>query len=180
MQNQPFSMEAFFRKIKLIQDFHITLPIAEEDFVDQFHDQVQESSLGMLSDPFEQYSTKGPDYKGWIRQGEFEMKLRRKMFSFTLGLSRARGKYYEEGRELSVQGEVNGFSNWLIPIFAGAIGIYIIATLLVLSSGESVNDAAWLFPLLLLHAAFMMGVPYFLIRREVGRIKRDLEGEFLR
>lgn len=171
-------METFFRQIKLIQDFHITLPVKEEDFVDQFHDRVQESSLRMLSDPFEQYSTKGPDYKGWIRQGKFEMKLRRKMFSFNLGLSRARGKYYEEGQELKVEGEINGASKWLIPIFAGAIGIYLIAILLILSSGESVNDAAWLFPLLLLHAAFMMGVPYFLIRMEVGRIKRDLEGEF--
>lgn len=174
------SIEAFFRKIKLIQDFHIILPVKEEDFVEQFHDQVKESDLGLFSDPAEQYSTKGPDYKGWIRQGQFEMKLRRKMFSFNLGLSRVHGKYFEEGRELIVEGEINGASKWLIPIFAVAIGIYIMAIFFLMSSGESADNSFWLFHLILLHAAFMMGIPYFLIRMEAGRIKRDLEGEFFK
>ena len=168
-------MKEFSRKIQLIQDFRITLPIDEDTFTDRFQDRVQESELGLLSDPFEQYSTKGPEYKGWISEGKFEMKLRRRMFSFNLGISRVHGTFREEGRELVVAGEINGFGNWLIPIYAITIGIYLLAIVLFFASGETLEESLWPVPLLLLHAAFMMGIPYFFIRREVGRIKRDVE-----
>jgi len=38
--------------------------------------------------------------------------------------------------------------------------------------------AAIAVPFLFIHAAFMFGIPYFMMRRSVKRMKHDLEREF--
>ncbi|PTT08638.1 hypothetical protein DBR27_07290, partial [Flavobacterium sp. HMWF030] len=71
-------MDAFLRKIQLIKDINIQLPVSKIDFIQKFRNNVDESDLSFV--PFEVFQSSNNEYKGNISNNEFELKKRRKLF----------------------------------------------------------------------------------------------------
>jgi hypothetical protein len=57
-------MDNFLRKINLIKDITIQLPVSKTEFIQKFRNNVDESDLGYV--PFEVFQSSTNEYKGNI------------------------------------------------------------------------------------------------------------------
>ena len=92
----------------------------------------------------------------------------------------AKGKWTEREMSLSIMTKIDGFPRMFILFYVFLIMFYGMFLIGVLLSGEADGGASkFIFiPFLLIHGTFMMGIPYLLMRRSLGKLKYDLEGEF--
>jgi len=84
----------------------------------------------------------------------------------------ATGKLRQKDEVLIVDAEINGFNKMFIPIFVIVVVVY--AFMLVAIFTADTENVSFGFPFLLLHASFMMGIPYVIMRRSTSRMKYDL------
>jgi len=69
-------------------------------------------------------------------------------------------------------------TNYFIYLWGFLIVLYVFFFVVGISSDSS-GDMKWFVPIFLaIHAVFMLGIPYFLARRAVSRMKYELEREF--
>ncbi|WP_299625193.1 hypothetical protein [uncultured Tenacibaculum sp.] len=172
-------MRDFLKRIKLIDDLQTELEVEKTDFVHKLKQNVDEGSTGIFSDAFDIFSRSKNDYKGNVDLNSFKVKRRKKLFDTNINLAVASGTYNQKGNKLIIDTEINGFSPIFIPFFIFCLLFYPVFIIIFLF-GENNDTATILFaiPFILLHATFMIGIPYFLMRRGVKRLKRELEREF--
>ena len=99
----------------------------------------------------------------------------------TMNFAVAIGSFQSKDNSLIISTEINGFHGTIIPFYIFITIFYLVfifgfsfATFQVEASGELFFGI----PFLLIHAAFMYGIPYFIMKRSTGRMKRELEREF--
>jgi len=128
---------------------------------------------------FDIFSSSNNEYRGRVEREGFEIRRKRKLFDLNQNLAIASGTYKQFGEKLVVETEINGFSNWMIPYYIVTIFFYAIFFGGILfastSSGEMVG---FIFPFIFLHAIFMLGLPYFLMKRSTQKMRYELEREF--
>ena len=171
-------MKRFLRKIKLITDFSTNVHIQKHEFVRKFKQHVDEKSVGLFSDAFDIFSSSKNEYKGRVEIDGFKIKRKRKLFDTGLNLSVAQGSYKQEGETLTIEAEINGFSGAMIPFYLFAIVFYSVFIALLLTGDHEESPISFLLPFVLFHAAFMFGIPYYMMRSSVEKMKHDLEREF--
>ena len=174
-------MNKFLKRIKLIDHFTIELHIQKREFVDQLKKQVDEAEIGIISDLFDVFSSHRNEYKGKVDSDGFKIKKPRKFFDMTVVKATAIGTYEQKSDRLIIHTEINGFQGIMIPFYLFALVFYSIALVAIpFVSDMNGNTMPHFFviPFILLHAAFMLGIPYLMMRRSTKRLKYDLEREF--
>jgi pilus assembly protein TadC len=165
-------MEDFLRKIHLVQDISIQLPISKIDFIQKFRNNVDESDLSFV--PFEVFESSKNEYKGNILNNSFEFKKRRKFFNNNYSFAKVTGTFKEDHNLLIVNAEINGFKKRMLLFLGIMILFYLISIFSsIFLPGE--NPPFIFFPFLLFHMSLMIGIPYFVIRRSVKRMVYDVE-----
>ncbi|MTH15790.1 hypothetical protein [Flavobacterium sp. LC2016-01] len=167
-------MDTFLRKIQLIKDISIQLPVSKTDFIQKFRTNVDESDLSFV--PFEVFRSSTSEYKGNIDGSAFELKKRRRLFDTNYSFATVTGSLIDRNDKLIIDAEILGFKKRMIFFFAFIVLIYLIAfTGMMLGSDEI---PFFVLPFLLIHMSLMLGIPYFVIRRSVNRMAYDLERDF--
>lgn len=170
-------MKAFLKKIKLIENFSTELIIEKNDFIKKFQQHVDESEFGLFSDLRDLFSSSKNEFKGNVGLDAFKIKKRKRFFDSNLPLS-AEGIYRQKGENLVIEAEIKGQPNAIIPFVAICLIFYTIAFFVILlSDNMDWRLAAVVVPFLFIHAAFMLGIPYYMMRKSVKRLKHDLERE---
>jgi len=175
-------MTEFLRRIKLLDDFTVELEVERHVFVDRLMSIVDPGGTGTVLTSFEVFSSSRKEYKGKVGNDGFEIRRRKKMFDTNMSLAIAKGKWRQRENHLIVETEVNSFNNFFIFFYVVLIVIYGFAFMAMLLSENGTDESnmgiAMGIPFLLVHAAFMFGIPYFLMRRSTNRMKYDLTREF--
>ncbi|KFF02472.1 hypothetical protein [Flavobacterium reichenbachii] len=166
-------MSDFLRKIQLIKDITIQLPVSKIDFIQKFRNNVDQSDLSYV--PFEVFQSSTNEYKGSISNNEFELKKRKKLFDTNYSFAKVTGRISENNNVLNINAEINGFKKRMIFILGIMIIFYSIFIMGAFLSADNNPIPLFVIPFILIHMFFMLGVPYFIIRRSVKRMVYDLE-----
>lgn len=172
-------MKGFLKKLKLIDYLSTELEIDKNDFFNRLKASVDEGDIGMFSETFDVFSSSKNEYKGHVGLGVFKIKRRRKFFDMNMHLAIAKGTFKQRDNHLKIDTEINGFSGMMIPFYVFLIVFYLIF-IIGFSTTNNVegNMDAVALPFIIIHATFMLGIPYFMMRRSVKRMKHELEREF--
>ena len=172
-------MKEFLKKIKLIEHLKTDIEIQKTEFVSKFRQQGDEGSTGIFSDTFDVFSSSKNEYKGQVGYEGFKIKRRRKFFDMNMNLAVASGTYRQNNEKLIIETEINGFSGMMIPFYLFAIVFYsIFIGAFFMADNIEGNGDGFALPFIFIHAAFMFGIPYFMMRRSTKRMKHELEREF--
>ena len=170
-------MKTFLKKIKLIENFSTELQIEKHDFVKSFRRHVDESSSGLIKDLLDAFSSSKNEFKGSVGINAFRIKRRKRFFDSSLPLV-AEGTYRQRGESLLIDAEISGASKMMISFCVFLLLFYLVALgSIIMKDDQDLRVAAVTVPFLFIHAAFMFGIPYFMMRRSIKRMKHDLERE---
>ena len=172
-------MNALLRKIKLIDDMTITLPISKVEFVRRLHDITDAGGVGGVFDVFDVYFSSKKEYKGTVNLNNFVLTRKKRFFDPGVSLAVANGTFTENNGQVTIETAVNGFHPIFIALYV-FFGIFYSIAIVVLIIG--INQEGFV-PIpfisgLLLQCTFMGGMPYFIMRKSVTRFKYELEREF--
>lgn len=96
-----------------------------------------------------------------------------------INLSVASGNYRQNNEKLIIETEINGFNGIMRSFYAFAVMFYAIFIVSFFMADTIQGNAAGIvFPLIIMHAAFMFGTPYFITIRGAKKMKHELEREF--
>lgn len=168
-------MEDLLRKLGLIVDHQMNLPVEKAEFVSILRTHV-DSGGGL----FEVFSSSKNIFKGYVDLKGFELKKRRKLFTRRHNLTRATGRFTQLGDQLRIDTKINAF-HWSMAIFYLFVSAFYIIFLgaFFLTDAFSASDMPPFLPIFfLLHAAIMFAIPYFLMKSSVKQMTHDLEREF--
>ncbi|WP_299763851.1 hypothetical protein [uncultured Dokdonia sp.] len=169
-------MNTLLTKLNLLITTTIELPIEKYNFISIVNTSIDQSDLGYFSDMGDVFSSSKAEYKGHINSYGFKLKKKRKFFDYNMNLATAKGHFNQQGDTLKINMEINGFSNQMAPFFI-IVPIFYIFSITMTLQGEDVASLA-IIPFLLLHGLFMLGIPYFIMRRSVKRMQYELERDF--
>lgn len=176
-------MEDVLRKYKLIDNFTVELSIDKSDFVRRLRDAVDPGEIGMFSGAFEAWESSNKNYKGKVSNQGFQLRRRKRFFESNGNMpSVATGTFREDRDKLTITTEVRARVKHMIPFYVMLTIIYTIALLVIgfttFSDLES-PPPVFILPFILVHGAFMFFLPYYIMKRGVAKLKRELEREFV-
>ena len=165
-------MKELLRKLRLIDNFSIELEIDKYEFFKILQNNIDEKQ----SDFLEAFSNSNYEYKGIVNQDFFEIKRKRRLFDMNLNFSKAKGTMTQKGSKLIIETEINAFQGQMMFMFIFFFFFYVIF-IIAFSTADNINGNAsgFALPFIVVHALFMFGIPYLMMRRSVSRMKYDLE-----
>jgi hypothetical protein len=169
-------MKNTLKKLKLIDHLTMELNISRNEFVNKLKKVVDKGDIGFFSDIFDGFSSSNNELKGQVDYNGFKIKRRKRFFDTNMNFAFADGIFNEQNGTLKIETEINGFSGFFIPFYIILIIFYSIFILAIGNSGN--NERYFAIPFLIFHATLMFGIPYFMMRRSVKRLKYELEREF--
>lgn len=168
-------MSDFLRKINFIKDIVIQLPVSKIDFIQKFRINVDESNLDY--EPFEVFQSSTNEYKGYIGDYIFEIKKRRKLFDMNYPFfAKVTGELIEENDQLTINTEISCLKKRMVLFLVIILLFYLSFFIMIFNDKNTVPF--FMAPFFLIHMSFMIGIPYFVIRRSVNRMAYDLERDF--
>jgi hypothetical protein len=172
-------MKEFLRKVKIVDNLKTEIEIQKTEFVSRFRKNVDEGSIGFMSDTFDIFSSSENQFKGHVGYDSFKIKRKKRFFDMNLNFAVAEGSYRQRESTLIIEAEINGLSGMIVPFYIIAIVFYTIFILtLFFADNTEGNGTVVALPFIIFHAAVMLGIPYFIMRRSTSRLKYDLEREF--
>jgi hypothetical protein len=171
-------MTTLLERLKLVDYLTTELDIDKKEFVEKLMLNVDDGDTGFFFSPFEAFSSSKNEYKGKVTFDSFRIRRRKRMFDMNISLAVAEGKFRQKDDKLLVESKISGFRGIFIPFLIILFLIYFFGILAAIL-GESNTNMPWpVLPFILIHAVFMFGIPYFMIRRGVSRMKYELERDF--
>jgi hypothetical protein len=172
-------MKDFLKKIKIIQYLTLSLEMDQNEFVDCLRQNIDQGSTGGFADSFDVFSSSKNEYKGAVGLDTFEIKKKRRFFDNTGSLAKATGTISKERKSITINVEINGLST-MMTIFFVIITIFYVLFIVIAFVLPMVSSGivAFIIPFIFIHALFMIGLPYLMMRRSVKRLKHDLERDF--
>lgn len=171
-----YKMNEFLKRLKLIDNMTTTLQTSKVEFVNRLAQVTDKGSTGMMSDTFDIFSSSKNEFKGQVNFDSFEIKRRRRLFDTNMSSAVAKGTFVERDGHLKIETEINGFNNLFIVFYVFLIIFY---SIFIISFLSNVNEMGFIpIPFIMIHGTVMFGIPYFLMRRSVKRLKYELEREF--
>lgn len=172
-------MKDFLHKLNLLEYLKLEIEIDLYKFVDKFRGSVGEGATDVITEFFDAFSSSKNEYKGHVDYNGFKIKKRRRMFDMNFNFAVAKGNFEQVENKLIINTEINGFSEAMIPYYAFCIVFYLIFFFAILFGVEfNTGDDPFVLPFIIIHAFFMLGLPYFMMKRSVKKMKYDLEREF--
>jgi hypothetical protein len=170
-------MKEFLKRLKLVSHFTLEIETEKSVFVGKLKANVDEGNTSVLFSIWEKFGSSKNEYKGTVEDGSFKIRRRRKLFDMNMNLAVVSGSYRQRDHILFIEAEVNGFHGVFIPFYIFLPIFYLVAIAAFLLS-ENASQMWFVLPFMLLHAVFMMGIPYFVMRRSVNRMKYEVERDF--
>ncbi len=163
----------------MIEYLTTELEIQKNEFVTKFKNYVDEGDIGYFSGAFDVFSSSKNEFKGHVGYENFKIKRRRRFFDMNMNFAIAKGKYRQKGDKLTIEAEINGFSGMMIPFYIFIIIFYSIFIFgFFMADNIEGTEQIFIVPFICIHALFMFGIPYFMMRRSTQRLKHELEREF--
>lgn len=170
-------MESFLRKYKLIDTLSLKLNCDKTTFIEKFKENVEPSNLSFS--PFEVFSGGSKLYKGNLQNSTFKIQKKQQLFNNRQSNPIASGKITEGINDLKINIEINGITPLMKFFFGFVVFFYLIGfSIFLLVSLNTDNFPFFPIPFLILHAVFMLGVPFYIIRSSVRNFKQEIEREF--
>ena len=172
-------MNDFLSKIKFKDELITTVKIQKGSFVDKLSKSVDHSNFGYFPDLSDLFSSSDNIFKGEVSLSGFKLKRKIKFAEMNSNMVIASGKYIQDHENLIITTNINGFQKKMILYFAFLILFYLVFIFAFLfSEFLGATTQIIFFPALILHGAFMLGIPYFMIKSSVKKMKYNLEREF--
>jgi hypothetical protein len=168
------------KKLHLIDQLNTELKISKEDFVNLLMLNIDEGSLSAFTGLFEIFSSSKNEFKGQVSTNGFKLRKKRKLFQVNMILAVAEGTFKQEDEKLIINAEINGFSGHMKFFYAFLLFFYLIFTVVwILIPDQDQSDIGlFILPFIFIHGLLMLGIPYFLMRKNVRMLKHDLERAF--
>ena len=173
---------SILERLRLVDHLTTEIPIEKKDFVDRLTRNVDQGDIGTFLSAFEQFSSSKNEYKGTVTFDSFKIRRRRRLFDMNMNLAVAEGSFRQKENILVVEATITGFRRIFIP-FLFFIAFFYVAFIISFIISFTVSDTpgymGWfLMPFIFIHAAMMLGIPYYMMRRGVSRMKYELERDF--
>lgn len=168
-------MENLLRRLGLIVDHQMELPVEKGEFASILRQNV-DAGGGL----FEVFSSSKNIFKGYVDLRGFELKKRRKLFTRRHNLTKATGTFSQLGDKLRIDTKFNAF-HWSMSLYYFFVIVFYAIFLSVFLFTDSFprEDMPPFLPIfLLLHAAIMFAIPYFLMKSSIKQMQHELEREF--
>jgi hypothetical protein len=171
-------MKSVLERLKLIDHLTTELRIGKYEFVEELRRNVDEGGTGIFLSSFEAFSSSKNEYKGVVTSDSFRIRRRRRFFDMAISMAVAEGSFRQRENMLIIESTISAFRTVFMP-FIGLILVGYISLIVAFVSSDTPGESGWFFlPFILIHAAIMLGIPYFIMRRGVARMKYELEREF--
>jgi hypothetical protein len=164
-------MKQFFKKLGLTTELQFEMKVSKSDFVNTLMANIDAEQLD-IQDVF---SGSQNIYKGKIAYDRFELRRRHRMFDPTMNWARLYGTFVQKDEKLIVEVEIVAGHYMMIPFFILLPIGYGIILISMLTNDVAGEGAAWGLPFLLIHGAFMMGIPYFMMKRSLRTAAYNIE-----
>jgi hypothetical protein len=168
-------MNDFLLKIGLIDKLTLELDITREEFIKRFQQNVDADQFEL----FEILSRSKNQYKGTITLNNFQMEKRRSFTTSNFSRGTATANFFHQNDKLVVEASITSVRRLYVVFFLFFMTI-IYATSLFTVIVSVVQDEPssikfWVIPFILIHAAFIFGIPYLILKSTVRKMKYDLE-----
>ncbi len=173
-------MEKFLEKIKLKEDFSLKLNTNRSAFVSSLSKNIDHADIdSIFSSPFEAFSSSKNIFKGKVNYSGFKIRKRRRLFQTYFGYAKATGKFTETNNDLKIDITINAWNNFMFLYFGFITIIYLVFFGAFLSGINDFDMPFFAVFFILIHAFFMFGIPFFIMRKNVNGTKQDIEREFV-
>jgi hypothetical protein len=165
-------MNNILRKIGLADSMKIELEIDKKEFVKILKANVDENK----SDFMDVFSSSKNNYKGVVSYDRFEIKRKHRLFDMNMNFAKVLGNFRQKENKLLIDMDINAFQGKMMVMFIFMLVFYTIF-IIVFSLAENIegNAVGFAMPFIFVHALFMFGIPYFMSRRSVSRMKYEIE-----
>ncbi len=161
----------------LIDTLSLKLNCNKATFIEKFKENVEPSNLSFS--PFEAFSGGTKLYKGNLDNSTFKIQKKQQLFNNRRQSPIATGKIIENINDIKLDIEINGITPFMKFFFVFIVFSYLFGfTILLVISFKDTNFAFLPIPFLIVHAAFMIGIPFFIIKSSVKHFKQEMEREF--
>jgi hypothetical protein len=169
-------MKDFLIKLKLIDYLTIHLSISKAKFIERLLLITDQRDTVFFSGLSNAFSSSKNEFKGEIKNDEFKLKRRTRLFDTSMNAAVANGKLHETEGQLTIEAEIKSFNNLYVIYYVFLVIFYSIFIIVFMFSNSDM--LLIIIPFILLHGAMMSLVPYFFMRRSVKKLKYELEREF--
>lgn len=169
--NFTFFMIEFLRKIKLIQNFSIIIPMHRIDFVKLCREKIERKEDSFI---LSEYFTKGKHkYVGSVEHRGLKIRKRKTFFSLNKNACLIKGNFREKGNLLYLETTIKGYSNTQVTIYISIIllALYYVGYNLFTSDEPLFS----IIIALLIQFLMLFSIPYFVIRLRIKRMKATFE-----
>ena len=169
-------MIEFLKRIKLIDTFVIELSIELQELVKKIENFVDDDSYDIL----EGFRNTEKKFKGKINKKGFRIRKKLAYANSTKVNTIANGKFKEQNGKTLIEIEINGFDTFLKFFYCVLIffwGIFIFTLFKYLINGK-LNLLDNGMPVMFLFVLSFTILPYFQMKRNVEKMRYDLEREF--
>ncbi|MBT1696672.1 hypothetical protein KK083_07295 [Fulvivirgaceae bacterium PWU4] len=171
-------MKSLLERLKLVDYLTTEISIDKREFVEKLKKNIDQGDTGTFFSAFEAFSSSKNEYKGTVTPDSFKLRRRRKMFDMNRSLAIAEGTFRQKENLLVIEATISGFRSIFIPFIVLLLLLYVTAAV-SFSLYNTAGTLMWfMFPFMLVHASLMLGIPYFVMRRSVSRMKYELERDF--
>jgi hypothetical protein len=171
-------MKSILERLKLVDYLTTEIPIEKKDFVEKLKMNVDQGDTGIFLSAFEAFSRSKNEYKGTVTFDSFKIRRRRKFFDMRASLAVAEGHFRQRENLLVIESTIKSFRGIFI-FFIAFILMFYMASIGTLILSDIPGTMEWVFvPFIFIHASFMLGIPYIIMRRGVSRMKYELERDF--
>ncbi|MBT1712171.1 hypothetical protein KK062_28275 [Fulvivirgaceae bacterium PWU5] len=171
-------MKSILERLRLVDHLTIEMPIEKRDFIDKLTRNVDQGDIGIFLSPFEAFSSSKNEYRGTVTFDSFKIRRRRRLFDMNMSLAVAEGSFTQKDNILVVEATIRGFRRIFIPFFLFIACCYVAFIISFIVSDTSGNMGWFFIPFIFIHATLMLGIPYYIMRRGVSRMKYELERDF--
>lgn len=170
--------ESVLKRLKLVDHLVTEVAIDKKDFVERLKANVDAGSTSQFFASLEMFSSSKNEYKGLVTDEHFKIRRRRRLFDVRMSVAVAEGTFKARENLLVIESTIRGFNGIFIPFIVFALIFYLLFIVTFIFT-DSPGIFRWLIiPLVMIHAFFMIGFPYFIMRRSISRMKYELERDF--
>lgn len=171
-------MKSILERLKLVDYLTTEISIDKKDFIEKLKMNVDQGDIGVFYSAFEAFSSSKNEYKGTVTFDSFKIRRRKKFFDINMSLAIAEGSFRQKEKLLIIESRIKGFRGIFVPFIAFILMFYV-AFIATFNFSDNSRSMEWLIiPFIFIHASIMLGVPYFIMRRAVSRMKYELERDF--
>lgn len=173
-------MEERLRKLKVIDDVEITLPMMKSDFINKLKNSTEEGSTSSFFPLFEAFSGGDKLFKGSINGDNFKVRKHIRLYDKSRGGAIAKGKVTQDGDNIKISATINGFRKAMIfyYVFITLLYLFVLGSFIFSIEFEGIQIPIFVLPLVLIHALLMYMIPLYVMRKSVKNFKHDLEKDF--